>query len=370
MQTRRAFLVSSSAAALTACAPRASITLVPEAALGATRREIFVGTTRAANEAGAYGNTRAFGTAFSRYAVSIPPEHVTGRIELAGRRGADPNKHFVATEEEIFPSSREFRSSIARALRAQRRGQREVVVYVHGFNNTFADGLYRIAQIGHDLKVPALTVHYSWPSAAKALNYAYDRDSVLFARDGLVQLLKEVRAAGAENVTLVGHSMGTLLSMEVMRQLEIEERGQVNKLVHAVILFSPDIDVELFRTQALRIGKLPEPFVIFTSRRDRALALSARLTGQRQRLGNLRDYSYVQDLDVVILDVSEFNAGPDGHFALARSPALQSIFGNVGAVNAALGADNAGRVGLFPGTVLTLQNATAIILSPVAAIGQ
>jgi hypothetical protein len=31
-----------------------------------------------------------------------------------------------------------------------------------------------------------------------------------------------------------------------------------------------------------------------------------------------------------------------------------------------LGADLTARTGLFPGTVLTLQNATAIILSPVA----
>jgi esterase/lipase superfamily enzyme len=153
--------------------------------------------------------------------------------------------------------------------------------------------------------------------------------------------------------------------MEAMRQLEIERRGQVTELIQAVILFSPDIDVELFRSQALRIGRLPEPFVIFTSRRDKALALSARLTGQRARLGNLQDYEQLADLDVVILDVSAFASGGGGHFPLAQSPTLQLLFGNVGAVDAALGTDQSGRTGLFPGTVLTLQNATAIILAPV-----
>jgi hypothetical protein len=37
-------------------------------------------------------------------------------------------------------------------------------------------------------------------------------------------------------------------------------------------------------------------------------------------------------------------------------------------VNTALDADRAGRTGLLPGVVLTAQNATQIILSPVTAI--
>ena len=65
------------------------------------------------------------------------------------------------------------------------------------------------------------------------------------------------------------------------------------------------------------------------------------------------------------LDVTAFTAGPGGHFALANSPTLLRLFGNVAAIDSALSADQAGRAGLFPGTVLTLQNATAIVLSPV-----
>jgi esterase/lipase superfamily enzyme len=175
-----------------------------------------------------------------------------------------------------------------------------------------------------------------------------------------------VRAAGADHVTLVAHSMGALLAMETLRQGAI---GGARRLVDAVVLFSPDIDIELFHAQATRIGPLPQPFVIFTSRRDRALLLSARLTGQRERLGNLQSLDGLAALDVLVLDTSAFNDGSAlNHFPLARSAALMSLFSSVGAVDAALGRDQAGRVGLFPGTVLTLQNATAIILSPVTAI--
>lgn len=369
MITRRKTLLMLSASTLAACTPRAMVTLVPEAATGTTR-DIFVATTRAPEDDGQFLSDRSYDTSFGRYLVSIPPTHERGKIELPGYSQADPARHFVTAKEESYPSGRAFRTALSQALRQAPGSGREAVIYVHGFNNTFADGLYRIAQIGHDLDVPAVSVHYSWPSAGKPLNYAYDRDSVLFARDGLVRLMHEVRAAGARRVTLVAHSMGSLLSMEAMREIEIAQRGKARQLLDAVVLFSPDIDVELFRSQALRIGRLPDPFVIFTSRRDRALALSARLTGQRQRLGNLQDYEPVSDLDVVVLDISAFGGSGFNHFALAESPALQSLFGNVSAIGAALGADQAGRAGLFPGTVLTLQNATAIILSPVTSAAQ
>lgn len=367
MQTRRFFLVTASAAALSSCAPRAAITVVPEALRIGTTRDIFVATTRAPGSDGEPGTSRSFGTSFSKYTVSIPPQHEPGEIELAGRSGPNPEEDFAVAETKQYRSAAMFRSELSSALRAVPGRSRAAVIYVHGFNNTFADGLYRIAQIGHDLKIPSVSVHYSWPSAAKPLNYAYDRDSALFARDGLVQLLDEVRAAGAREITLVAHSMGALLAMEAIRQIEIAQPGRAHRLLQGVALFSPDIDVELFRSQALRIRRLPDPFVIFTSRRDRALALSARLTGQRQRLGNLVDYRAIADLKVIVLDVSAFSAGFDNHFTAIQSPTLQKIFSNVGAVDFALGRDQSGRAGLFPGTVLTLQNATAIILSPVTA---
>lgn len=365
-QTRRAILIGLTGTGIGACAPRAMISLVPGADAVGTPREVFVATTRAEDESGVRRAGRSPEVGFGRFTVSVPPAHEEGKVELPGRSPPDPARHFVTADEQRFTSAAAFRQALAAALSRAPDGRREAVVYVHGFNNTFAEGVYRIAQISHDLNVPGVAVLYSWPSAGQPLNYAYDRDSALFARDGLQRLLGEVRAAGARHVTLVAHSMGALLTMEVLRQVEIADPGAARRLVQAVVLFSPDIDVELFRAQALRIGALPDPFVIFTSRRDRALQLSARLTGQRQRLGNMTDYEAVADLRVIVLDVSAFAGGGGlNHFSLARSPTLLRLFSSIGAVDAALGRDQAGRAGLFPGTVLTLQNATAIILSPV-----
>ncbi len=358
-------------AALAACAPRGAITVVPSAASVGTTRTVFVGTTRAsdAENGDLFGFPRSPETRFARFDVSVPPERKPGKIVWPKPHQApDPATEFLTTREDLFETEGDFRAELARALRTEPSGEREAIVFVHGFNNTFAEGLYRVAQLGHDLELSGVSVHYSWPSRANPLGYAYDRDSALFARDGLQDLLNEVSAAGADSIILVAHSMGSALTMETLRQIAIADDRRVLPKVAGVILISPDIDVDVFKAQAARMGKLPQPFIIFTSSKDRALQLSARLTGQRDRLGNLEDIEEIADLDVTLLDVSAFSEGL-GHFAVGDSPLLLRILGRMTDLDASFAADPTGRTGLLPGVVLTVQNATEIVLSPVAAIG-
>lgn len=352
---------------LAACGPRGSLTVDPAAGEVGQVRSVFVGTTREVDPAeNVFGPGRLRGiTTFGRYDVAIPPLRNLGEINWPRPREVpDPRRHFLTTGALVFDGEADFRRDLARALAAEPHGQREATIFIHGFNNTFAEGLYRIAQLSHDLDLPGVAVHYAWPSLAKPLGYVHDRDSALFARDGLEHLMSEVRAAGAERILIVAHSMGSALTMEALRQTALRGNKGVMDRVAGVLLISPDIDIDVFHAQARAIGKLPQPFVIFASRRDRALQLSARLTGQRDRLGNLSDVSEVSDLEVTVVDVAAFNVG-GGHFNVGKSPALIQILGRIGDINAAYDRDQTGRTGLLPGVALTVQNATKIILSPV-----
>ena len=361
--TRRTLLCGIAALPLSACAQRADVRLVPEAAgLGASET-VFVASNRVF-EGGQYQDTRQEMLEFTRFAVHIPPDREMGAVR-PGRRGrdADPSTEFMATTADRLGA--EFPAALI--AEAHRRGTREVMVFIHGFNSTFGSGLYRTAQIRHDFDVPGVAVHYAWPSAGHPLGYAYDRDSALFARDGLEALLTEITDAGL-NVVLIAHSLGSGVVMEVLRQLRIGGRTDILDQIDGVLLFSPDIDVDVFRTQATRIGELPQPFVIFTSQRDRALTLSARITGLRQRVGNLATPDEVAEFEVTLVDVSAFAGGvrdPLNHFAGATSPAVVQILREVTQVNNAFEADRTQQVGLLPGTILTIQNATQIMLSPV-----
>lgn len=355
---------------LAACAPRGTMSLVPAAAEVGQVRSVYVGTTRKVDDAtNAYGFGRSRdGTAFGRYDISVPPDRAPGKITWP-RRGVppDPRTDFLATGALHFDGARDFRADLGRALRQRPPGHRDVTVFVHGFNTTFAEGVYRIAQMSHDLSLPGEVVHYAWPSRANPLGYVYDRDSALFGRDGMEALLNEAAAAGAERILLVAHSMGSALTMETLRQVAIRGDRRLLSRLSGVVLISPDIDIDVFHAQASAVGRLPQPFIIFTSRRDRALALSARLTGQRDRLGNLGDVAEVGDLAVTVVDVAAFNVGA-GHFNVVNSPPLIALLKQIGEVDAALAAEQAGRTGLLPGVVLTVQNATQIVLSPVAAV--
>lgn len=335
----------------------------PNAARVGAMERIFVGTTRDLDEDGGFGTKRSETVRYARYDISVPPDRTLGKITWPKKfQKPNPRKDFLTTQALQYSAESQFNTDLRGAL-AENGG--EAVIFVHGYNNNFSEGLYRVAQFSHDLDLPGVVVHYSWPSAAIPLGYVYDRDSALFARDGLESLIDEVAAAGAKRILIVAHSMGSALTMETLRQQAIRGNSKGLARVSGVILISPDIDVDVFRAQAHTMGKLPQPFIIFGSDRDKILNLSAKLTGQAERLGSLSDVSVVKDLDVTYLDVRAFAKGA-GHFTVADSPALILLLDRISDIEGAFEQDRLERVGLLPGVVLTVQNATQVVLSPIA----
>ncbi len=357
--------------AIAACGQRGEITVYPPARNVGIDKTIFVGTTRTIDPAtGSFGSGRGRTVNFARYEISIPPEREVGTITWPGKRGKiDPQTQFLTIDETMFGSSTGFREDLGRALRKMPPGKRTATIFVHGFNNTFAEGLYRLAQLSTDLDVPEQIIHYSWPSAGEALGYAYDRDSALIARDGFEKLLDEVIAAGADDILLTCHSMGCQLLMEAMRQIDLRSPGRLQREVRSVVMMSPDIDVEVFHSQASTIGALPQPFFIFSSNKDKALRLSSFITGQRDRLGNINDLEPLSDLKITVLNTTNFSTGT-GHLNLGESPALIALMDNAIQIQNSLDQDRSGRPGLLPGVVLTARAATEIVISPVVALEQ
>ncbi|MRH19893.1 alpha/beta fold hydrolase [Rhodovulum strictum] len=352
--------------ALAGCAARGTLAVMREPATGAVERQVFVGTTRERTPGGLFGNTRSETVGFGAFTVAVPPDRAPG--EIAYPKGQpDPGRQFVMTSARLFDRAPTFTAALARDLAARPRGKRAAVIFVHGFNTNFTEGLYRSAQLAHDFGIEGVALHYSWPSAASPFGYAHDRDSALFARKGFTELLDAVIAARPDEVLIVAHSMGALLSMEALRQMALTSPGRVAREIDGLILLSPDIDVDVFRAQVRDIGAMPPNVVVFTSQRDRALLLSARLSGQRERLGNIQSVGELADLRVTVLDVTGFSTGM-GHFTAGSSPDLIRLLRNVPTLQQSFDEGAAGRPGLLPGTVITVQNATGIILSPLTAL--
>ena len=351
---------------LVSCAPRGELTLFAGAGQTGDLQRIYVGTTREIDEMGFPSGNRSRNLIFGRFDVSVPPEREPGSINWPYSAKPDPAQHFLLDNFSPIATSEAFNSALRQELRSRRSESRTAIVFVHGFNNNFSEGLYRFAQLTEDLGLPFLPVHYSWPSAGHPLGYGYDRDSMLIARDGLETTLRSVSEAGVDEILLVGHSMGALLAMETMRQMAIADGQKGLRKIGGVVLISPDIDIDVFRQQANRIGKLPEPFYIFSSTRDIALRLSAGLTGQTARLGNTTDVEQLAELNVTMVDISAFSDGKIDHATARASPSFLRLLRKVPDLGAAYGADPSARIGLIPGTVLVVQNATRLIVPNLA----
>ncbi|MGH1330079.1 MAG: alpha/beta hydrolase [Paracoccaceae bacterium] len=348
---------------LVGCSDRTLAPIVARAALTGSIEKVFVATSRDVNPLGNFDGARRPDLSYLMLDVAVPPEHEAGKIRPPSKTPKLEREFSIAARKD-YGANKDFTAELRRAIAQDSSGSREVTIYVHGYNNSFSDGAFRTAQLMYDFEIPGTAVHYSWPSAANPLGYTHDRDSVLFARDGLERLLRDVRAAGPSRIVLIGHSMGTLLIMEALRQIDIADPGWSQRAIGGVILISPDIDIDVFKTQAGRIAGLPEPFAIFVSQKDRALSLSARLNGSSARLGRISDPAELAELPVTLVDVSEFANTPAAHFTLGTSPALITLLSDAEALQKAFSRDRAGSAGLLPGTLLTVQNATQLILSP------
>ena len=165
---------------------------------------------------------------------------------------------------------------------------------MHGYNTTFAEGLYRQAQLAHDFALPATSVNFAWPSSAAWDGYPYDKESAVFATDGLSRTLDLVARSGVHRVVVACHSMGCFLVLETMRIKALRGDEAFLKRLHAVVMLAPDIDVDIFRERMHEIGPRGIPIYIFASSDDRALQLSARLHGGQARVGMITDPSRSQ----------------------------------------------------------------------------
>ncbi|MEM8658629.1 MAG: alpha/beta fold hydrolase, partial [Pseudomonadota bacterium] len=282
---------------LSACAKRGTIEYAPPVA-SATTHDIWVASYRADVPSGQRGAPpRPAAPAYQRYTVSIPPTHAPGKIEWPSGT-PDAETDFVTVGAARYPSNRSFARAVAAS---DQSGEDETLLFVHGYNMRPGEAVYQLAQLKEDFAVPVPTVLFSWPSAGVGVGYIYDRDSVLISRDWLEQLIIDLTRDSRRKILLIGHSMGSQLIMETLRQIELKQSVDIARKIDGVVLLAPDIDAELFQSQARSLRTWPDPFMLMVAEQDRALRLSSLLVGFRPRLGSQTDRSAVEGLPVSVV---------------------------------------------------------------------
>ncbi|UZF92759.1 alpha/beta hydrolase [Bosea sp. NBC_00550] len=315
-----------------ACAtPRVlELTQAPAADI-AGKVEIYVATTREPSAQPVYfSGERGPKLSFARLDINVPRDHKAGNLELPSSGPGDPAKHFTATHVQRLDLA-PIVSDVRRELQRRPASQRDVLVFVHGYNTNFADAAYRFAQIVYDSGFKGVPVLFSWPSRGELLAYPYDRESAFYSRDFLEGNLRAIaRDLGTSRMDILAHSMGTLLTLETLRQAAIRGDGAFGGKLRDVMLAAPDVDLDVFKTQ---MNQIRRPVTVFVSADDRALDFSRRFAGDKRRLGavSAKDAEIVAELEklgVRIVDISEVTSADSlNHAKFASSPKVVQLIG-------------------------------------------
>ncbi|NLS07548.1 alpha/beta fold hydrolase [Rhizobium sp. P32RR-XVIII] len=355
--------------ALVGCGgPRAVLGLPTAASSDADPRAIvpiYVATTRARSDSLSlpYSAERSKTLNFAKLDIGIPQNHVTGRVEKTGRV-PDPSRHFSARTFQPIDQRQEFIRQLNAALARRAPENREIFIFVHGYNNNFADSVFRNAQITYDYDIKSVSLHYAWPSGASVPLYVFDRDSALVGRRGLAETIEIAAQTNAKRIVVVGHSMGAYVVTEALRDLALRGRTSTLKRLGGVVLAAPDIDVDVFLSQLDDIGDIPRPFTIVVSRRDRALGISRRLAGGHPRVGSGSEIAILQKNEIAVIDVSDIDGGR--HSVFASSQTLMDVVNNDALMRSVLREDEAplGQTMLADGASVIEGAARLVIFLP------
>ncbi|MCQ2005111.1 alpha/beta hydrolase [Rhizobium sp. NRK18] len=196
-------------------------------------------------------------------------------------------------------------------------GRNKIIVFIHGFANTFEDATRRMAILSESQKYPGIPIVLSWASAGESsirlgsgggytgLGYNNDLLTVGQSCRGFKNVLeKVVERFGAANVTVFAHSMGAQLVDYMLSgcpnyPVPWSGKDKIGNLVFA----APDVDLSNFVDHVDSLRSATDSFTIYVSANDMALRASQEAVGGRRRLGQGGSDRYVAE-EIVTIDAT------------------------------------------------------------------
>ena len=274
---------------------------------------------------------------FGKCIVSIPiAYHSPGAIEQPGTKWlfwtekSDPDKHFLVQEISQLSKS-EFATSL---------GKDDILLFVHGYNNTFKSAVLRGAQLQHDCEFKGKALVFSWPSSGSRLlslkdpfdrnghgvEVAYFHDEQLAQRshDFLAELLDQLlnrQEVGTGKIHVIAHSMGNRVLLKALHKLYSQKKlKDGGPRLGNVILAAADIDGATFANVRTSLLDSCARISFYFAPDDAALLLSREIHGDKPiGLGPLFDPEKIDTISAASL-TSIFNQL--GHVYVVQSKSM------------------------------------------------
>jgi esterase/lipase superfamily enzyme len=328
--------------------------------------QIFIASTRKGESGAAAQQASTEGTRYALTTLTFPPGHQPGAIEQPIWGAANPAKHVVVAGRRELDAD-EFHAELASHVSGRIGVNRDILVFVHGFNTTFADARWRAGQIAADSHFGGVPILFTWPTRGELLGYASDKDSATASRDALAELLQDVaKTPGVGHIHVLAHSMGCWVTMEALREIAIGGDHDLNGHLGEIMLAAPDIDMDVFGKQMARVQ--PAKVTVFATANDRALSLSSFIADTRPRVGGInpsdpKDKAALEQVGAKVYDLSSFSDGFIDHAVYADAP---DVIHSIGAQLTAPRAQDANKVSVIDARGDDPPAATPSLAAPAA----
>ena len=244
--------------------------------------------------------------------VTVPDVHDRGQVErpslLRFEVREDQKKHIVLTQAVELSAGDFYRRMEDTLVQSP---DRDLLVFIHGYNVDFQSAITRTAQIAVDLPFEGVPVCYSWPSQGTLFGYTVDETNAAWTQTHLKQFLTElVQQGGANAINVIAHSMGNRPTSGAIVDMFQEGIGtnKDGKFLDRIVLAAPDVDADRFRRDlAPGLSDAAQLVTLYASSDDQALVASKKVHGH-PRAGesgeNMVVVSGIETIDVSGIDLS------------------------------------------------------------------
>jgi len=186
-----------------------------------------------------------------------------------------------------------------------------VLVYVHGFKETFYTSSRDTAQISRLANFKGPVIQYSWPSQGALLKYPVDETNMYWDERNFRRFLMQLaQLPSTKEIVLVSHSLGARLVLPSVEYVDRNVTNSDSSVISNIILVSPDVDTQDFERDATeeilsgRRVRNDRRITVYASLHDRALSISDGIHGY-PRLGRPRCFDPFEAADLKARNLPE-----------------------------------------------------------------
>ncbi|WP_371879988.1 alpha/beta hydrolase [Caballeronia sp. S22] len=218
---------------------------------------------------------------YGQVSVEVPAGHEVGSLgdSLFGNWGLASDPELKVVRVQVSSNKSAFidfaRGAIAPATNPQ---DSYLVVFIHGYNNSFEAAAKRAAQLGVDLGVPPNNMFlFSWASRGSIPDYTYDEATIDASEIYLRQYLETViKIANGRKIHLVAHSMGNRALLRVV-SIGVATFRQQGVKFGQIILAAADVDRDVFAQLGPNYLDVSDRTTVYLSPYDFAVRQSVRV---------------------------------------------------------------------------------------------